>query len=292
MIADGFLVIDKDPSMTSHDVVAIARKSLNLRRVGHAGTLDPMATGVLVLGFGIGTRLLQYITDGEKSYSATIVLGRSTSTDDAEGDVISEADTKLVTEEAIEEGLAAMRGTILQKPSAVSAVRIEGRRAYDLVREGVEVDIPARSVTISRLHIDAIRRYSNTIEVDIDVLCSAGTFIRSIARDLGHALGVGGHLNALRRTRVGRFTLDDAISVRDLKERAFHPLSITEVAMKIFPVRFISTHEEEELGYGRAIHESLDAGPVAAISREKNLIALLENKDGSAKPISVFAAIS
>lgn len=292
MIADGFLVVDKDQAMTSHDVVAIARKSLNLRRVGHAGTLDPMATGVLVLGFGLGTRLLQYITDGEKSYTATILLGRATTTDDADGEVIFTADTKEVTEEAVEDGLAVMRGAIMQKPSAVSAIHIDGKRAYDLVREGVDVDIPARSVTISRLHIDAIRRYDSVLEVDIDVTCSAGTYIRSIARDLGQSLGVGGHLIALRRTRVGRFTLDDSISVRDLKERSFHPLSITEVAMKIFPVRFISTHEEEELGYGRAIHESLDPGLVAAISREKTLVALVENRDGLAKPVSVFAAIS
>lgn len=278
--------------MTSHDVVAIARKSLNLRRVGHAGTLDPMATGVLVLGFGIGTKLLHHITQGEKQYSATILLGRATSTDDAEGEVIFSADTHDVMEEAIEDHLSAMRGTIMQRPSSVSAIRIDGQRAYDLVREGKDVDIPAREVTISRLHIEAIRRYDGVLEVDIDVTCSAGTYIRAIARDLGQALGVGGHLTSLRRTRVGRFTLEDAISIRDLKERSFHPLTVTEVAMKIFPVRFLSSHEEEELGYGRAIHESLDHGLIAGISQEKNLVALLENRDGSAKPVTVFAAIS
>ena len=278
--------------MTSHDVVAIARKSLNLRRVGHAGTLDPMATGVLVLGFGIGTKLLHHITGGEKQYTATILLGKATSTDDAEGETIFSADTHEVTQEAIEDVLATMRGEIMQIPSSVSAIRIDGERAYDLVREGKSVDIPARPVTISRLHIDAIRRYDGVLEVDIDVTCSAGTYIRAIARDLGKALGVGGHLTVLRRTRVGRFTLDDAITIRDLKERSFHPLTVTEVAMKIFPVRFLSSHEEEELGYGRAIHESLDTGLVAGISREKNLIALLENRDGSAKPVNVFAAIS
>ena len=278
--------------MTSHDVVAIARKSLNLRRVGHAGTLDPMATGVLVLGFGLGTRLLQYITDGEKEYSATIIVGVSTTTDDADGEIVKKMDASEVTEESIELELAKMRGTIMQKPSSVSAIRIDGQRAYDLVREGVEVDIPAREVTIYRLHISAVRRYDSILEVDIEVTCSAGTFIRAIARDLGQALGVGGHLTSLRRTRVGRFDLDKAISIRDLKERAFHPLSVSEVAMKIFPVRFLSSREEEQLGHGRSIAPSLDNGIVAAISQEKNLVALVENRDTFAKPVAVFAAIS
>lgn len=278
--------------MTSHDVVAIARKALTLRRVGHAGTLDPMATGVLVIGFGLGTRLLQYITDGEKEYSATIILGAATTTDDAEGDVISTSSTDSVSEESIELELAKMRGTIMQKPSSVSAIRIDGERAYDLVRAGVEVDIPAREVTISKLHIAALRRNPATIEVDIEVTCSAGTFIRAIARDLGAALGVGGHLSALRRTRVGRFTLAEAISIQNLKEGAFQPLSISEVAMKIFPVRFLSSREEEQLGHGRAIAPSLDDGVVAAVSKEKNLVALVENRDTFAKPVAVFAAIS
>lgn len=278
--------------MTSHDVVAIARKSLNLRRVGHAGTLDPMATGVLVLGFGLGTRLLQYITDGEKEYAATIVLGVSTTTDDADGDVVKKVSAEEVSEESIENILATMRGTIMQRPSSVSAIRIDGQRAYDLVREGVEVDIPAREVTIYRLHIAAVRKYDSLLEVDIEVTCSAGTFIRAIARDLGHALGVGGHLSALRRIRVGRFGLEQAISIRDLKERAFHPLTVSEVAMKIFPVRFLSSREEEQLGHGRAIAPSLDDGVVAAVSQEKSLVALVENRDTFAKPVAVFAAIS
>ena len=278
--------------MTSHDVVAIARKSLNLRRVGHAGTLDPMATGVLVLGFGLGTRLLQYITDGEKEYAATIVLGVSTTTDDADGDVVKKVSAEEVSEESIENILATMRGTIMQRPSSVSAIRIDGQRAYDLVREGVEVDIPAREVTIYRLHIAAVRKYDSLLEVDIEVTCSAGTFIRAIARDLGHALGVGGHLSALRRIRVGLFGLEQAISIRDLKERAFHPLTVSEVAMKIFPVRFLSSREEEQLGHGRAIAPSLDDGVVAAVSQEKSLVALVENRDAFAKPVAVFAAIS
>lgn len=292
MITDGFLVVDKEPSMTSHDVVAIARRALNTRRVGHAGTLDPMATGVLVLGFGVGTRLLQYITEGEKEYTATICLGISTVTDDAEGEVVSRADISGVGEEEIQSTLAGMVGTIMQRPSSVSAVRIDGERAYDLVREGKTVEIPARSVTISQLDVHGIRRLPHTLEVDISVHCSAGTFIRAIARDAGQSLGVGGHLTALRRTRVGRFTLEGAISIRDLKEGSFHPLSVTDVAMKIFPVRFLSEKEEKELGYGKSISPSLDSGIVAAISKDKKLIALLENVNTFGKPVAVFASVS
>ena len=195
----GFLVVDKEPGMTSHDVVAIGRRALGTRKVGHAGTLDPMATGILVLGFNNGTRLLQYITDGDKTYQATVVLGAATVTDDVEGEVISTADTSAVTDEQITAELAKMRGTIMQRPSSVSAVKIDGERAYDRVRSGEEVVLPAREVTISQLDVLAIRRLEKGIEIDIEVTCSAGTFIRAIARDCGAALGVGGHLRQQHR---------------------------------------------------------------------------------------------
>ena len=194
--------------MTSHDVVAIARRALGTRKVGHAGTLDPMATGVLVLGFNNGTRLLQYITDGDKSYTATVVLGAATVTDDVEGQVLSRSDVSGVTDNQIESELAAMCGTIMQRPSSVSAVKVDGERAYDRVRAGETVELAARQVVISQLDILAIRRITDAIEIDIDVTCSSGTFIRAIARDCGAALGVGGHLNSLRRTRVAGFALD------------------------------------------------------------------------------------
>ena len=183
----GFLVVDKEPGMTSHDVVAIARKVLGTRKVGHAGTLDPMATGILVLGFNNGTRLLQYITGGDKSYQATVVLGAATVTDDVEGEVISTADTSAITDAQIHAELLKMRGTIMQRPSSVSAVKIDGERAYDRVRSGEEVVLPSREVTISQLDVLAIRRFEKGIEIDIEVTCSSGTFIRAIARDCeGH----------------------------------------------------------------------------------------------------------
>ena len=181
----GFLVVDKEPGMTSHDVVAISRRALNTRKVGHAGTLDPMATGVLVLGFNNGTRLLQYITDGDKSYQATIVLGASTITDDFEGEVITTADASGVTDEQIHAGLNTMRGTIMQRPSSVSAVKVDGERAYDRVRAGEVVVLASREVTISQLDVLTIRRSGTKVEIDIEVTCSAGTYIRSIARDCG-----------------------------------------------------------------------------------------------------------
>ncbi|MGA0062410.1 MAG: tRNA pseudouridine(55) synthase TruB, partial [Candidatus Planktophila sp.] len=186
-MSDGFLIVDKAAGMTSHDVVAVARKALGTRKVGHAGTLDPMATGVLVLGFGNGTRLLQYITDGDKSYRATIVLGASTVTDDSEGEVISTSDASQVTDPEIKRVLASMIGTIAQRPSSVSAVKVGGERAYDRVRAGETFELAAREVTITQLDIQAIRHLKITTEVDIEVTCSAGTFIRAIARDLGIA---------------------------------------------------------------------------------------------------------
>jgi tRNA pseudouridine55 synthase len=230
----GFLVVDKEPGMTSHDVVAIGRRALNTRKVGHAGTLDPMATGILVLGFNNGTRLLQYITDGDKTYQATVVLGAATVTDDVEGEVISSADTSAVTDEQIHAELAKMRGTIMQRPSSVSAVKIDGERAYDRVRSGEDVVLPSREVTISQLDVLTIRRSADKIEVDIEVTCSAGTFIRAIARDCGTALGVGGHLNSLRRSRVAGFGLDRAVTLHQLKSGEFSTLDLADVARATF----------------------------------------------------------
>ena len=291
-ISDGFLVVDKDGGMTSHDVVAIARRSLGTRKVGHAGTLDPMATGVLVLGFGNGTRLLQYITDGDKSYSATVILGSSTVTDDAEGEVLSSATPeKLVSarDEDIKRELAKMFGTILQRPSSVSAVKVDGERAHARVRAGEKFELPAREILISQLDVIEIRREEDRICVDIEVTCSAGTFIRAIARDCGDALGVGGHLSALRRTRVASFTLENAVSINNLKSGEFSLLSIASVAMKTFPFRSVAEDEAIELSFGRALSESPSNEVTAAISHGE-LLALLKNEDDRARPIAVFAA--
>jgi tRNA pseudouridine55 synthase len=285
----GFLVVDKQPGMTSHDVVSVARRSLETRKVGHAGTLDPMATGILVLGFNNGTRLLQYITDGDKDYRATMVLGSATVTDDSQGEVINSTDASHITDEQIEDEIAKMRGTILQRPSSVSAVKIDGERAYNRVRSGEDVVLPAREVTISSLEILQIRRMGSGIEVDIHVTCSAGTFIRAIARDCGAALGVGGHLNSLRRTRIAGFGLERAITLDQLKSKDFETLDIADVARSTFTVREIALDEKIELSFGRALVANPDNNIYAGIDSSNQLIALLQNVEGKAKPIAVFA---
>ena len=290
MEKEGFLVLDKEPGMTSHDCVAIARRALGTKKVGHAGTLDPMATGILVLGFGNGTRLLQYITEGDKTYLATVVLGAATVTDDREGEIISTADTSAVTDEAIRASLQSMIGTIAQRPSSVSAVKIDGERAYDRVRAGEKVELPSRQVTITQLDISRIARVDNQIQIDIEVTCSAGTYIRAIARDCGDALGVGGHLSALRRTRVGAFDLSKSISLAQLKEGDFTALALVDLAAQTFPVRKLALDEVLELSFGRALVSNPSEEIFAAISSDNRLIALLANRDGRAKPISVFAA--
>jgi tRNA pseudouridine55 synthase len=289
-MSDGFLVVDKEPAMTSHDVVAVARKALGTRKVGHAGTLDPMATGVLVLGFGNGTRLLQYITDGDKSYTATVVLGASTITDDREGEVISEVDASKVTDDQIKTGLAKLVGEIQQRPSSVSAVKVDGERAYDRVRAGEVFELAPRTITISSLEILEIRRLGVRVEIDIEVTCSAGTFIRAIARDLGSDLKVGGHLSVLRRTRVAGFPISQAISFDELKAQTFTPLALSDVARATFQVRELGLDEVSELSFGRSLVSNSNDQIFAALAPDDRLIALLKNESGKAKPIAVFAA--
>ena len=242
----------------------LARKELNTRKIGHAGTLDPMATGVLVLGVGDGTRLLQYITAGIKAYDATVKLGQLTSTDDKEGEII--AATEIPAD--IPRAFAKQVGKIMQRPSSVSAIRIDGKRAYDLVREGKDVDIPAREVEIFEIKINDIRGD----EVDISVTCSAGTYIRAIARDCG------GHLSALRRTQVGIFDLSMAGKM----------LKVAEVAAKIFSPRNLELSEVNEIKFGRTIEASGTKELVAAITPAGELAALLQDTDGRAKPNAVF----
>ena len=289
-MSDGFLVVDKAPGMTSHDVVAIGRRALNTRKVGHAGTLDPMATGVLVLGFNNGTRLLQYITDGDKSYTATIVLGASTTTDDHEGEITATADASQVSDEDVKRILGTMVGEIMQRPTNVSAIKVDGKRAYDRARSGEEFELPARKVTISQLDILEIRHKEATTLVDIAVTCSAGTYIRAIARDLGAELKVGGHLNVLRRTRVAGFTLDQAIGIDQLKGGNFATLELADVARATFPVRELELEEVNELSFGRPLSANTSDEIIAALSPDNRLIALLKNSIGKAKPVAVFAA--
>ena len=289
-MSDGFLVVDKAPGMTSHDVVAIGRRALNTRKVGHAGTLDPMATGVLVLGFNNGTRLLQYITDGDKSYTATIVLGASTTTDDHEGEIIATADASKVNDEDIKRILATMVGEIMQRPTNVSAIKVDGKRAYDRARSGEEFELPARKVTISQLDILEIRHKEATTLVDVAVTCSAGTYIRAIARDLGAELKVGGHLNVLRRTRVAGFSLDHAFDIAQLKGGNFTTLDLADVARATFPVRELELEEVNELSFGRPLSTNTSEELYAALSPDNRLIALLKNSVDKAKPVAVFAA--
>jgi tRNA pseudouridine55 synthase len=270
--------------------VAVGRKALGTRKVGHAGTLDPMATGILVLGFGNGTRLLQYITDGDKSYLATVVLGASTITDDREGEIVTSTDASGVADSEIEKILKAMIGTIAQRPSSVSAVKVGGERAYDRVRAGEKFELEARNVTITQLDILAIRHLEKTTEVEIEVTCSAGTFIRAIARDLGEALNVGGHLSALRRTRVAGFTERDAVSFEDLKAQKFTTLNLADVARTTFTPRELTLEEVQELSFGRPLSENGNTVINAALSPDNRLIALLKDEGGKAKPIAVFAA--
>ena len=289
---DGFVVVDKAGAMTSHDVVAVGRRVLGTRKVGHAGTLDPMATGILILGFGHGTRLLQYITDGDKSYRATIALGTATITDDVEGEVLSQAsksDLDAITDADIQRDLSSMRGVISQRPSSVSAVKVDGKRAHERVRAGEVFELASREVTISQLDVLEIRRTDDAIQIDIEVTCSAGTFIRAIARDLGTSLKVGGHLTFLRRTRVASFGEDVANPFEKFKAGEFKTLGLVDVARSIFQVRELNTEEAQELSFGRKISASPEAGIYAGISSSNELIALLENRDNGAKPIAVFA---
>jgi len=274
---NGFLLVDKAAGMTSHDVVAKARKKCGTKRVGHAGTLDPMATGVLVLGVGNATKLLQYVVDGKKSYEATIKLGIATHTDDREGDVISTADSSHITEEQIRTELAKFVGTIMQRPSSVSAIKIDGKRAHQRVREGEVVDIPAREVTIFAIDIKAVRG----TEIDIAVTCSAGTYIRSIARDLGDALSVGGHLTSLRRTLVSPFTIDECA---DLEAAEIIPTA--DGVARMLPTRTLTYEELIEIGFGRTIAASEVAGTVAALNQDGNFAALLENREFAGKELA------
>ena len=273
---DGFLLIDKAGGMTSHDVVAMARKRLDIRKVGHAGTLDPMATGVLVLGVGIATRLLTYITDGRKGYEATIFLGKSTHTDDKDGDLTFTAGPDVVTnirDEQIKVELNKFIGEIKQRPSSVSAIKIDGKTAHARVRAGESVEIAERDVSIYELVIKEIRYLPNAIEVDILVTCSAGTYIRAIARDLGAVLKTGGHLTYLRRTMVSPFVIDQCKQIKDADL-----IPIGAVVEKLFPIRKLELAQSKEISFGRVIEQNSSEGVFAALDNQGNFVALLENK--------------
>lgn len=280
----GLVIVDKAAGMTSHDVVARVRRLAGTRKVGHAGTLDPMATGVLVLGINRATRLLGHLMLTEKGYDATIQLGVSTTTDDAEGEVTSTSATDHVTDEAIRESLANFVGEIDQVPTAVSAIKVDGKRAYQRVRDGEEVELKARRVTIHELTITAIRG----AEVDVHVRCSSGTYIRAIARDLGAALGVGGHLTALRRTAVGRFDLEHARSLDELADE-LGLVPIADAARVTFPAVDLDEAQATDVRVGRSLDITLsETGEHALFAPDGEFLALYQPTDTGARPVAVF----
>lgn len=286
-------MVDKPAGLTSHDVVARVRRLAKTRRVGHGGTLDPMATGVLVIGVNRATRLLTYVIGARKSYAATIRLGETTVTDDAEGEVTAAVPVSSVTGEAVRAALAAQIGEIDQVPSAVSAIKIDGRRAYQRVREGELVELPARRVTVYRLDAADIRRPGDrdVIDLDVDVECSSGTYVRAIARDAGRALGVGGHVTALRRTAVGGFTLAEAVTLAELEERApdVVALSLAEAARRAFPQRTASDDEARVLRHGGPLEPAGMAGPYAVFDASGEVLAIVTERDGRARPDIVLS---
>lgn len=278
----GFLVIDKPAGITSHDVVAKLRKRLGTKQVGHAGTLDPMATGVLVIGINNATKFLQYIVTGKKRYLATIRLGISTESDDKDGKILVTKDWQAVEDSEIRRILGEFQGTQIQIPSSVSAKKIDGERAYELVRAGKEVKLQGKEVIIYDLVVLAINRDTN-LDIDIDVTCSAGTYIRSIARDLGDALGVGGHLVNLRRTEVAPFEIADAGEIENARV-----LPLANVVSKLLPTRELGFEEVAELRFGRRIAGSKEEGVVVGIAPDGAVAAIIENREGRAQPVSVF----
>ncbi|MEV7605542.1 tRNA pseudouridine(55) synthase TruB [Paenarthrobacter sp. NPDC089322] len=295
----GLVIVDKPQGWTSHDVVGRMRRLAGTRKVGHAGTLDPMATGVLVLGINKATRLLTYIVGTSKTYTATIRLGESTITDDAEGDVTETRSAAGVTADAIAGGVAALTGPIQQVPSSVSAIKVNGERSYARVRSGEEVKLAARPVVIHRFDVHAINRLDGgrVVDIDVTVECSSGTYIRALARDLGSALGVGGHLTALRRTQVGPYTIDQARTLEQLAEE-LEILEMSLAARSLMPNRELSDDETTEISFGRRISAGPGAGtpaaataenPAAAFAPSGELVALLADSGSFAKPVLVFA---
>ncbi len=303
--AAGILLVDKPQGLTSHDVVARTRKFVGTRKVGHAGTLDPMATGLLVLGINNATRLLTWIVGLDKEYTATIRLGAATNTDDADGELGQRADVAALaaaTDEAIAAEVAALTGQILQRPSSVSAIKVDGKRAYTLARGGQELVLPARPVTILDFDVLAIRR-SEWVDVDVRVQCTTGTYIRALARDLGAALAVGGHLTVLRRTRIGPFGVEDAAAIDDTMRSKLRAPAV--VATELFGRIELSAEQARELGNGTRIplqavtptarwaaatpeDGTPSSTPIAAVDPDGRLVGLIEVVAGRAHVLANF----
>jgi len=298
MTADGLVVVDKPAGLTSHDVVARVRRLAGTRRVGHAGTLDPMATGVLVVGVNRATRLLGHLTLTDKAYDATVRLGATTVTDDAEGDLVTtagDAAVAAVTDDAVAAGVAALTGDIEQVPSSVSAVKIDGQRSYKRVRAGEDVELPARPVTVLRFDVVGSRRDAGFIDLDVQVVVSSGTYVRALARDLGAALGVGGHLTALRRTRVGPYGLDVAHTLDEMAALvAQEPpvdlpvLPIADAARAAFPHRDLDDEGATVVSHGGPLPATGVPGPTAVFGPDGRFLALVEDRGSTTKALAVF----
>jgi tRNA pseudouridine55 synthase len=293
MADSGVVVVDKPADWTSHDVVAKTRGLARTRRVGHAGTLDPMATGVLVLGIEKGTKLLGHLTLTEKTYEATMRLGLVTNTDDAQGEPGARVDASAVTDAGVRAAVAKLTGPIQQVPPQVSAIKVDGKRAYKSAREGKEVVLKAREVTISQFDVTGIRRVEHAggayVDVDAVITGSSGTYIRSLARDMGADLSVGGHLTALRRTRVGPYDLSQARTLDELSEE-FTQIPLAQAVASAFPVRTMDEAETRAIRHGNRIGESsLGGGPVGLFAPDGTVVALGENRPGHMKPVVVFS---
>ena len=290
-MSDGLVIVDKPGGMTSHDVVARLRRLARTRRVGHAGTLDPMATGVLVVGVGKATRLLHHLVLTDKAYTATIRLGQATTTDDADGEVVSAASAAGIAETAVRSAISALTGDIEQVPSTVSAIKVDGQRAYARARAGEAVELAARPVTVSRFEAVAFRRVGDLLDVDVVVECSSGAYVRALARDVGAGLDVGGHLTALRRTRVGPFGLRTARTLDELAALE-NPVTLLlpDAVRAAFPVRAVSAEEARALSFGKPLDAVGIGGTYGAFAPDGTVVALLRETDGRARPVLVFTA--
>lgn len=297
---DGLLIVDKPAGWTSHDVVARTRRLARTRRVGHAGTLDPMATGVLVLGINKATKLLTFLVGSDKTYTATIRLGQATVTDDADGEVTSTSDASALDHEALRAAIADLTGDIEQVPSSVSAIKVDGVRSYAAVRGGDEVKLKPRPIRVDRFDLLAERTVEaaggGLLDLDVEVTVSSGTYVRALARDLGTALGVGGHLTALRRTRVGSFDLEQATTLDTLSdlvsaEQALPVLPMAQAAAMQFPVRAISQDEARDLRHGKRLRPRADPPPMsAAVTDAGELVAMLDEQQDPPRSKVVFPA--
>jgi len=287
VVPPGLVVIDKPDGMTSHDVVARVRRIMGTRKVGHAGTLDPMATGVLVLGIERATKLLGHLALDTKAYLATIRLGAATTTDDVQGEVLSTSDTSAVTDEAVAAGIVKLTGHIQQVPSAVSAVKVDGKRAYARVRAGEQVELAARPVEVSRFDLLSTRR-DDGLELDVMVECSSGTYVRALARDLGADLGVGGHLAALRRTRVGPFDLRVVTTLEKLAEQPALSLPLSEAVAAAFPRRDVPYRQAQALLQGQRLPSAGIAGTYGVFDPDGRAIALAVDEDTATRSVVIL----